>query len=35
MIDLTFGREKALGPKIDLKIIPNRAKAFNRRDFYD
>jgi hypothetical protein len=35
MIELTIDGEKALGPKIDLKIVPNRAKAFNRRDFYD
>jgi hypothetical protein len=35
MIGLTFDGKKAPEPKIDLKIIPIRAKAFNRRDFYD
>jgi hypothetical protein len=35
MIELTIDEKKAVRPKIDLKIVPNRAKAFNRRDFYD
>jgi hypothetical protein len=34
MIDSTLVWKKARESKIDLKIVPNRAKAFNRRDFY-